>query len=117
MTHTVLVVEDEVELREMMCEALEMEGYTVVVACEGAEALTALERIEHLCLVLLDLMMPGMNGWDFFDAMKARPEFASVPIVVHSSSPSSAPVGVTRVIQKPLKLERLLAVVHEYCVQ
>lgn len=65
MNHTILVVEDEKELREMMCEALELNGYTVVTAVEGQTALDAIARIEHLCLVLLDLLMPGMNGWDF----------------------------------------------------
>ena len=114
MTHTVLIVEDEEELRETMREALERDGFNVVAACEGKEALVAIARIDHLCLVLLDLLMPGMNGWDFFDAFKARAELASVPVVVHSSAPSRAPDGV-RVIQKPLKLERLLSVVHEYC--
>lgn len=113
--HTLLLVEDEEDLREMMREALEGKGYTVVTAADGAEALNAASRIESLCLVLLDLLMPGMNGWDFFDAFKARPEFASVPVVVHSSAPSRAPAGVARVLQKPLKLERLLSVVQEHC--
>lgn len=75
----------------------------------------ALARIEHLCLVLLDLLMPGMNGWDFFDEMRARPELAAVPVVVHSSVPQRAPVGVTRVLQKPLDFDRLLSVVQEFC--
>lgn len=115
MVHTVLVIEDEKELREMMCEALELNGYAVVTANEGQEALEAIERIEHLCLVLLDLLMPGMNGWDFFDKMRARPELADVPVVVHSSVPSRAPAGVARVLQKPLELDRLLSVVQEFC--
>jgi two-component system chemotaxis response regulator CheY len=115
MSHTVLIVEDEEDLREMMREALEDDGYTVVATCEGEEALAALRSIEHLCLVLLDLLMPGMNGWDFFKAFKAHPGFERVPVVVHSSSPDSAPLGATRVLQKPLKLQHLLDVVHEYC--
>lgn len=113
--HTVLVVEDEEELREMMRDALEMNGYTVVTADEGQAALDALERIEKVCLVLLDLLMPGMSGWEFFEKMRARPELASVPVVVHSSAPSRAPAGVTRVLQKPMDLERLLLVVREFC--
>ncbi len=117
MTHTVLVVEDEEELREMMREALELNGYEVVAVGDGQEALDAIGGIEHLCMVLLDLLMPGMNGWDFFEKMRARPELVDVPVVVHSSAPSRAPSGVTRILQKPLKLERLLSVVHEYCAQ
>ena len=115
MNHTVLVVEDEADLREMMREALELNGYEVVTAKEGQEALEAIAQIEHLCLVLLDLLMPGMNGWDFFDKMRARPELAGVPVVVHSSVPSRAPAGVTRVLQKPLEFDRLLSVVREFC--
>jgi CheY-like chemotaxis protein len=115
MIHTVLVVEDEDELREMMREALELNGYSVVAVPEGQRALDELPRIEHLCLVLLDLLMPGMNGWDFFAELRRRPELAHVPVVVHSSAPSRAPAGVTRVVQKPLVLERLLGIVSEYC--
>jgi CheY-like chemotaxis protein len=117
MAHTVLVVEDEEELREMMREALELNGYSVATAQEGQEALEALAKIEHLCLVLLDLLMPGMNGWDFFMKMRERPEFASVPVVVHSSAADRAPAGVTRVLKKPIELDRLLSVVGEYCTR
>jgi two-component system chemotaxis response regulator CheY len=115
MIHTVLLVEDEEELREMMREALEMHGYSVVATHDGQAALDALDRIEHLCMVLLDLLMPGMNGWDFFEKMRERPDLSHVPVVVHSSAPHRAPAGVTRVLQKPLKLERLLATVGEFC--
>jgi CheY-like chemotaxis protein len=115
MTHTVLVVEDEKELREMMCEALEMNGYDVVAAVEGEAALEALDRLDHVCLVLLDLLMPGMNGWDFFKEMRSRSRYAAVPVIVHSSSTAGAPQGATRVLTKPLELERLLDVVREFC--
>lgn len=114
-THTVLLVEDEVELREMMQEALESSGYVVVAASDGQEALDAFARIEHVCVVLLDLVMPRMNGWDFFEKMRARPELAGVPVVVHTSAARHAPAGATLVLQKPVKLDRLLAVVREYC--
>lgn len=117
MHHTVLLVEDEEELREMMREALERDGYDVVTASDGRAALDAIPGIKKLCLVLLDLLMPGMNGWDFFDAFKARPELAGVPVIIHSSAPNRAPEGVTRVLRKPLKLEQLLAVAHEFCAK
>lgn len=61
--------------------------------------------------------MPGMNGWDFFMRMRERPELAEVPVVVHSSAPSRAPVGVARVLKKPVELERLLSIVGEYCAK
>jgi CheY-like chemotaxis protein len=113
--HTVLVVEDEEDLREMIREALELSGYNVVTAEEGQEALRKLDHIEHLCVVLLDLLMPGMNGWEFFEKFRARPELMDVPVIVHSSTPSSAPAGATRVVQKPLLFDRLISVIGEYC--
>jgi CheY-like chemotaxis protein len=115
MQHTVLIVEDEDDLREMIREALEFNGYTVVAAPEGQSALDRIDGIERICLVLLDLVMPGMNGWDFYEQLRQRPHLAAVPVVVHSSSPSNAPAGVTRVLRKPLVLDRLLSVVREFC--
>jgi CheY-like chemotaxis protein len=115
MTHTVLVVEDEHELREMMRDALELNGYAVVTAEDGQDALDKISGIENLCLVILDLLMPVMNGWEFVDRMRQRAELASVPVVVHSSAPGPAPAGVTRVLQKPILFERLISVVREYC--
>jgi CheY-like chemotaxis protein len=115
MNHTVLVVEDEDDLRESMRDALELNGYEVVAAQEGQEALDQLDRLEHVCVVLLDLLMPGMNGWEFYERMRARPNLAGVPVVVHTSAPSRAPIGVTRVVQKPIDLTRLLSLVREYC--
>ena len=117
MIHTVLLVEDEEDLRESMRDALELNGYTVVAGRDGQEALVELDRIEHVCLVLLDLIMPRMNGWVVFEKMRARPALAAVPVIVHSSAPGAAPRGVTRVLQKPLAFERLLSVVHEFCAQ
>jgi CheY-like chemotaxis protein len=113
--HTVLVVEDEEELREMMRDALELNGYAVVTATDGREALDKLAGIERLCLVLLDLLMPRMNGWEFVEALRARSEIASVPVVVQSSALASAPAGVARVLQKPVMFDQLLSVVKEYC--
>ena len=115
MTHTVLVVEDEEDLREMMRDALELNGYHVVTAHDGQQAFDEIARIDELCLVILDLLMPGMNGWDFYEQMRKRSELASVPVVIHSSAPDNASAGVTRVLQKPMELSRLLSVVQEYC--
>jgi CheY-like chemotaxis protein len=113
--HTVLVVEDEEDLREMMRQALELNGYAVVTAEEGHGALAQLSRIEHLCLILIDLLMPGMNGWDLCQELRRRPELAQVPVVVYSSVSMRAPSGATRVLQKPLSFGELLSTVREYC--
>ncbi|MDB4983362.1 MAG: chemotaxis protein CheY [Myxococcales bacterium] len=117
MIHTVLIVEDEEDLREMMRDALELNGYVVVTAEDGQDALDKIGGIEKVCLVVLDLLMPVMNGWDFVRRMRQRAELAAVPIVVHSSAPGPAPAGVTRVLQKPVPFDRLLSVVREFCAQ
>jgi CheY-like chemotaxis protein len=113
--HTVLIVEDEEDLRELMQTALESRGYAVVTAEEGGEALLKLEHLERPCLVLLDLLMPGMNGWEFYTKMRERPSLEGIPVIVHSSASDRAPAGVTQVIQKPITFDRLLAVVSKYC--
>jgi CheY-like chemotaxis protein len=115
MNHTILLVEDEDDLRETMRDALEFNGYAVVAATDGLAALEELDRIEDISLVLLDLLMPRMNGWDFLDQLRSRPALAGVPVIVHSSAPSPAPPGATRILQKPLELQRLLAVVRDLC--
>lgn len=114
-THTVLVVEDEEDLREMIREALELNGYSVVAAADGQQALRQLSSIEHLCLVLMDLLMPGMSGWDLFQELKRRSELDDVPIVVYSSVADRAPDGATRALKKPLTFADLLSTVREYC--
>ncbi len=117
MTHTVLVVEDEQHLREMMRDALELNGYAVVTAEHGEDALTKLAEIEHPCLVILDLLMPVMDGPTFIAKMRARVELSSVPIIVHTSAAGQTPAGVSRVVQKPLMFDRLLSIVREYCAR
>jgi len=117
MSHTVLVVEDEADLREMIRDGLELNGYAVVTAEDGQDALDKIGGIETVCLVILDLLMPVMNGWDFVAMMRQRPELASIPVVVHTSAPGPVPAGVTRVLQKPVMFDRLLSMVREYCAQ
>jgi|SRR6187549_2877601 CheY-like chemotaxis protein len=113
--HTVLIVEDEEDLRELMRAALQSRGYAVVMAREGEEALRILEEISPPCVILLDLLMPGMDGWNFCEKIRQLPELASVPVIVHSSASSKPPDGATRALKKPLGFDRLLSVVAEFC--
>ena len=117
MSHTVLVVEDDVEQREMMCEALELSGYPVVAAKDGKDALNKVSGIENLGLVILDLLMPELNGWDFVEQLRKRSGFATVPIIVYSSASGPAPATVARMLKKPFPLNRLLTTVREYCTR
>jgi CheY-like chemotaxis protein len=97
----------------MMREALELNGYAVVVAEDGRQALTRLSGIQQLCLILIE--MPGMNGWELFQELRGRSELDHVPVVVYSSVANRAPDGATRVLQKPLTFKDLLSTVREYC--
>ena len=66
----IYVVEDDVDLRESIKELLEMEGFSVLTAGNGREGLNLIERDGEPCLILLDMMMPVMNGWEFLEALQ-----------------------------------------------
>jgi CheY-like chemotaxis protein len=112
---TILVVEDEAELRDMMGDALRLSGYDVVTATDGQHALELLPSIADCCVILLDLLMPRMDGWTFMAKLQADSNFAHIPIIVHSSSTSTAPSNAAKVLQKPVQLDRLLSAVRECC--
>ncbi len=101
----VLVVDDERDLREGIAECLELEGYAVEQAKNGREALQ-LAAASRPAIILLDLMMPVMSGWQVMDALRVSPTLRSIPIIVISASPH-LPEGVT-VIPKPFRFEDLL---------
>lgn len=107
---TVLVVEDDDEIRELVCDLLVGEGYLALPASNGRVALEAMERAVP-DLVLLDLMMPVMNGWQLLDEMKRRPQLEPVPVVVVSAL-DQQPNGVVGQIRKPFDLDALLAMVE-----
>ncbi len=119
-THDVLVVEDDRELREAVGSILQEEGCSVRSASNGAEALTLLRGQERPCIILLDLMMPVMNGWQFLEQRKSDVALEEIPVVVMSAyldMPGFAaphlPVEAT--LKKPLDLDRLLDLVNSHC--
>ena len=81
---SVLVVDDERDIREAVAEVLRDEGFEVHDAPDGAEALRKL-RAHRPDVVLLDLMMPGMNGWEFCAARKSEPDLSRIPVIVISA--------------------------------
>lgn len=111
----VLVVDDDDDIRESLCEALTEEGYEVVTAANGREALEAIEHMQGRPLILLDLLMPVMNGWEVLEALKnAR---SDVPVVVLSAAADAARVlesGAIGFLAKPVRLERLLTVIEQH---
>jgi CheY-like chemotaxis protein len=113
---TVLVVDDDHFIREIVCDALEAEGYRTVAASDGAEALTIVEHsAAPPAAILLDLMMPGMDGWTFLAELRRTAAFAHVPVIVVSAGGRSllarAPDDVL-VAEKPVDLDRLLALLE-----
>jgi CheY-like chemotaxis protein len=105
----VLLVEDDDGLRESLCAHLEDEGYWVFQAANGSEALGILRNMTHSCLILLDLTMPVMNGWQFMDELRKMESAHSrhVIVVTGSDKNGDVPPG-TPVIGKPIDLSLLL---------
>jgi CheY-like chemotaxis protein len=114
----ILVVDDDAAVRDTIVDVLEDAHYPVRVAGDGQEALNILRREDgRPCLVLLDLMMPGMNGWDFAREHSADPALADIPICVVSAVGPTQPIPETAVavVRKPLHLKQLLEVVRQHC--
>jgi two-component system, sensor histidine kinase and response regulator len=105
---TVLVVDDEPDLRETLGEVLQDEGYTVELASNGQEALNLLPALARPCAVLLDIHMPVMSGTELYAAMQADPRLIDIPVVVSTSDPARAPSGVL-IMRKPVNVRRLLS--------
>jgi CheY-like chemotaxis protein len=113
----VLIVEDDADLREMMAQLLSLEGYRAETASNGREALKYLERGDRPDVILLDLMMPIMDGWEFRRRQVENPELAQVPVVVLSAldQARAADLGGTAFLKKPLDFDRLLELVRRFC--
>ncbi|HVY46280.1 MAG TPA: response regulator [Minicystis sp.] len=111
--HAVMVIDDDHDLRTTIQQELEERGYTVYGAANGMEAINLLRQIPPPRLILLDLMMPIMNGWDFLEAMRDDDRLAAIPVTVltwlrHTRIPSSP------VLTKPLDLGTLIDLVEQH---
>jgi CheY-like chemotaxis protein len=114
----ILVVEDNQDLRDAVCGVLEDEGYPVRGAANGRQALEALAMGPLPCLMLLDLMMPVMDGWQVLEALPvAAAPAASFPIIVLTASRDrdARHPQVRCSLAKPVRIEVLLEAVQEYC--
>ena len=111
----ILVVEDDQDIREAVSELLEMEGYHTVSSTNGQEALDQLHRMDHRpCLILLDVMMPVMDGYTFMARLRHEGPLADIPVVITSAS-HNPPEGASACVHKPFDLSHLLAVVKQFC--
>ncbi len=112
---TILLVEDDEEIRHAICEALELYGYTVRTANNGQDALEQLAESEKPSLILLDMMMPVMDGRAFLSRVKDDASTASIPIVVTTAGNDGNIEGATSLIKKPFRLDHLLEAVKKHC--
>ena len=110
----VMVVEDDSDIREVVESLLGSEGYRVRSVRNGREALDQLDQEPRPSVILLDLVMPQMNGWQFLDALRHREGFEKTPVVVVTTYPSVVE-GANALIQKPFDFENLVATVSRFC--
>jgi CheY-like chemotaxis protein len=108
----VLVIDDDAEIRQALTEILEDENYIVRAASNGREALEILSRGECPDVILLDVMMPVMDGWHFLSARLAHPQLVEVPIIIISAGEGAereaSKVGVFEFARKPLHVDDLI---------
>ena len=116
---SVLIVEDDEAIRETLADILQYEGYVVSTACDGRDALLRLHSGMAPALILLDLMMPRMNGWEFRAAQLARQELAGIPIVIlsgaHDAQRQAAMLNANGFLSKPIEVIKLLELVRAHC--
>jgi len=110
---TILVVDDDDSTVELLAQLLELEGYAVLTASNGKEALESASRTVP-GLIVTDQMMPIMTGAELFRALKSSPRLRQVPVILITSAPPAAARDLhwTELIRKPLDLEALLRSVH-----
>lgn len=109
----VLVVDDDPELRDFLSIALELDGFEVFTAENGLDALETLRQMPAPCAVLLDLLMPVMNGWEFLAAASHEPALEGVPVVVLSAYDQHAELPqVTDFVEKPFDLNEVIRTIR-----
>lgn len=116
----VMVVDDDTDLRETIMEVLQDNEFRVVGAANGKEALDLIRSVEQRpCVILLDLMMPVMDGKAFYAELRKEPALSQIPVIVLSAHANVdavlADVAVDAKLSKPVDIEPLLALVKRHC--
>ena len=111
----VLIVDDDRAIRELLQFALEFEGYAVRVLSDGRAVLDTLPQLAEDCVLLLDLQMPYVTGWDICALLAAEPaRLGRRPLVVMTAgalAEDPCPAPATVLLRKPFDLERLLRLI------
>jgi CheY-like chemotaxis protein len=112
----VLLVDDDADIRDLVAQALRTRQFEVALADDGAAALDWLAQHEPPCLILLDLMMPVMDGWQVLDRLQENERLAQVPVVITTAfRPEAALAARLPILRKPYQLRDLYAVVDRHC--
>jgi CheY-like chemotaxis protein len=111
----ILVVEDDADTMYSLCDVLVSEGYESSAVPSGEAALQYLRRSPPPCVVLLDLVMPGMGGHEVVRKLKANPALASIPLVIVSGAENADMPGLPPSLKKPVDVQKLLSLVSSYC--
>jgi CheY-like chemotaxis protein len=114
---SILVVDDDPDIRDALHDILADAGYDVCLANHGKMALDVLGRIGRPCLILLDMMMPEMDGAQFLQALRQDPASESIPVVLCTASGRNTLPGAQGLLKKPFELDELLAAVAANCPQ
>jgi CheY-like chemotaxis protein len=111
----VLIVEDDAELRDMMAQLLTLEGFVATAVANGREALEYLRQGDRPDIILLDLMMPVMDGWEFMKRQRRDWHLCTIPTIVVTGVPSHDPrcleMPVVRLLAKPYSGDQLMAAI------
>jgi CheY-like chemotaxis protein len=115
-TH-ILVVEDDQDARSALCDTMIDCGYMPFGVGDGVEALEHLRTGARPNLIVLDLMLPRIDGWRFLTIVAADPELAGIPVVVCTGASGNTPPGIPRdhILTKPFKIDALMGFVSRYC--
>jgi CheY-like chemotaxis protein len=115
----VLIVDDDPDIREAMSEMLALEGHGTACASDGREALEILRRTDFAaCVILLDLRMPVMNGWEFREEQRRDPKIAAIPVIVITADESAARtpgLEAEGILRKPIRGDDLVRLVSRFC--
>jgi CheY-like chemotaxis protein len=116
---TIFIVEDDFDTREMLGRFLELEGYAVKSASNGRQALELLGERADACVILLDLMMPVMDGWQFRREQVQNQALAGIPVIVVSAAGRDRlqQIQADAYLSKPVDLDELLLRIREFCRQ
>ena len=119
MSHQILIVEDDPALREALSQVLADEGYDLLGARDGLEAVNCLKRGNRPDVILLDLSMPVVNGWEFRMFQKREPELTNIPVILITAGDYTreevAWLEPSALLPKPIDLPELFSVVRRFC--